>query len=165
MPKKKKRLHRWLNLKAAAVTSRILKASEMAKALEEKEAELKPTLQKLMSSSGSQTKVNLKEMSQEANREKVKGMPRWTSHFWLRGVHRLNQKQTEWTKEKVILFDLALNLAPGLGSSWYISPTQRAWVLTRTFPCLGSMAHPLPQPRFHLTERERSGLKGWNSPE
>ncbi|XP_046906545.1 uncharacterized protein LOC124488095 isoform X2 [Hypomesus transpacificus] len=86
MPKKKKRLHRWLNLKAAAVTSRILKASEMAKALEEKEAELKPTLQKLMSSSGSQTKVNLKEMSQEANREKVKGMPR----FGIELVHLSN---------------------------------------------------------------------------
>ena len=75
MPKKK-RSRRGLNLKVAAVARRILKASEMAKALEEKEAELKPTLQKLMISSDSQTKVNLKEMSQEANREEVKGMPR-----------------------------------------------------------------------------------------
>ncbi|XP_046906548.1 uncharacterized protein LOC124488096 isoform X2 [Hypomesus transpacificus] len=85
MPKKK-RSRRGLNLKVAAVARRILKASEMAKALEEKEAELKPTLQKLMISSDSQTKVNLKEMSQEANREEVKGMPR----FGIELVHLSN---------------------------------------------------------------------------
>ncbi|XP_062342889.1 uncharacterized protein LOC134040805 isoform X2 [Osmerus eperlanus] len=75
MPRKK-RCRRGLNLKAAALARRILKASEMAKGLEDKEAELKPTPQKLMISSGSQTKVNWKDMSQEANREKVNGMPR-----------------------------------------------------------------------------------------
>ncbi|XP_046906537.1 zinc finger protein 106-like isoform X2 [Hypomesus transpacificus] len=85
MPRKKN-WRKGLHLKAAAVARRILKASEMAKALEEKEAELKPTLQKLMISSGSQTKVNLKEMSQEANREQVKGMPR----FGIELVHLSN---------------------------------------------------------------------------
>uniref|UniRef100_UPI003AAB28E0 zinc finger protein 106 n=1 Tax=Centroberyx gerrardi TaxID=166262 RepID=UPI003AAB28E0 len=65
------------NLTAAR---RIRNVNESRKAEGEKEAGLKPTLQKLLSSPGSQRKVNWREMYQEMNRkkrEKVKGLPRF----------------------------------------------------------------------------------------
>ncbi|XP_046905738.1 zinc finger protein 106 isoform X2 [Hypomesus transpacificus] len=80
---------------------RIRNANESWKGRAEKEAALKPTMQKLLSSSGSQRKVNCK-MYQEAtrkNQETVKGIPR----FCIELVHHLSNSEGLTVDEEIPL--------------------------------------------------------------
>ncbi|XP_062324243.1 zinc finger protein 106 isoform X4 [Osmerus eperlanus] len=80
---------------------RIRNASESWKGQAEKEAALKPTMQKLLSLSGSHRKVNWK-LYQEAtrkNQQKVKGMPR----FGIELVHHLSNPEGLTVDEEIPL--------------------------------------------------------------